>query len=111
MARTKFSELRDTVVAEPGAPERLAGLRAETLEEIRLHELRHGEAISQAELAGRSPRERSQSSNTPTTCVCRRCASTSMRSAHASSSSPCSTTTTVACRSISDGMTQPEAAV
>ena len=25
----------------------------ETLEEIRLHELRHGEAISQAELAGR----------------------------------------------------------
>ena len=53
MARTKFSELRDTVVAEPGAPERLAGLRAETLEEIRLYELRHGEAISQAELAGR----------------------------------------------------------
>jgi DNA-binding XRE family transcriptional regulator len=53
MARTKFSELRDTVVAEHGAPERLADLRAETLEEIRLYELRHGEAISQAELAGR----------------------------------------------------------
>ena len=53
MARTKFSELRDTVVAKPGAVERLAGLRAETLEEIRLYELRHGEAISQAELAGR----------------------------------------------------------
>ncbi len=53
MARTKFSQLRDTVVAEPGAPARLAGLRAETLEEIRLYELRHGEAISQAELAGR----------------------------------------------------------
>jgi DNA-binding XRE family transcriptional regulator len=53
MARTKFSELRDTVVAEPGAPERLADLRAETLEEIRLYELRHGEAISQAELACR----------------------------------------------------------
>ena len=53
MARTKFSELRDAVVAKPGAVERLAGLRAETLEEIRLYELRHGEAISQAELAGR----------------------------------------------------------
>ena len=53
MARTKFSELRDAVVAKPGAAERLAGLRAETLEEIRLYELRHGEAISQAELAGR----------------------------------------------------------
>jgi transcriptional regulator with XRE-family HTH domain len=53
MARTKFSQLRDAVVAEPGAPERLAGLRTETLEEIRLYELRHGEAISQAELAGR----------------------------------------------------------
>lgn len=47
MARTKFSELRDTVVAKPGAVERLAGLHAETLEEIRLYELRH------AELAGR----------------------------------------------------------
>jgi DNA-binding XRE family transcriptional regulator len=53
MARTKFSELRDDVVAKPGAPERLADLRAETFEEIRLYELRHGEAISQAELAGR----------------------------------------------------------
>ena len=31
----------------------LAGLRAGTLEENRLYELRHGEAISQAELAGR----------------------------------------------------------
>jgi DNA-binding XRE family transcriptional regulator len=53
MARTKFSELRTDVVARPGATERLAALRAETLEEIRLYELRHGEAISQAELAGR----------------------------------------------------------
>jgi len=53
MARAKFSRLRDAVVAEPGAAERLADLRAETLEEIRLYELRHGEAISQAELAGR----------------------------------------------------------
>ena len=53
MARTKFSELRDDVVARPGAAERLAALRVDTLEEIRLYELRHGEAISQAELAGR----------------------------------------------------------
>ena len=53
MARTKFSELRDQVDAKPGAAERMAGLRADTIEEIRLYELRHGEAISQAELAGR----------------------------------------------------------
>ena len=53
MARTKFSELRDAVVAKPGVTERLAALRVETLEEIRLYELRHGEAISQVELAGR----------------------------------------------------------
>ena len=53
MARTKFSNLSDSVVAKPGATERLAALRVETLEEIRLYELRHGEAISQVELAGR----------------------------------------------------------
>lgn len=53
MARSKFSELRDAVVAKPGASERQAGLRDETLEEIRLYELRHAEAVSQAELAGR----------------------------------------------------------
>lgn len=53
MARTKFSDLRDDVVAKPGAADRLAALRLETLEEIRLYELRHGEAISQVELAGR----------------------------------------------------------
>ncbi|MBX7070335.1 MAG: helix-turn-helix transcriptional regulator [Acidimicrobiales bacterium] len=53
MARTKFSELRDAVVAKPGAADRLAGLRAETMDEIRLYELRHAEAVSQAELAGR----------------------------------------------------------
>ena len=53
MARTKFSELGDAVVAKPGAAERLAVLRVETLEEFRLSELRHGEAISQVELAGR----------------------------------------------------------
>jgi DNA-binding transcriptional regulator YiaG len=53
MARTKFSELRKEVEARPGAKERLASRRAETLEEVRLYELRRAEAISQAELAGR----------------------------------------------------------
>lgn len=53
MARTKFSELRNDVTDRPGARDRLAAHRAETLEEIRLYELRHAEAVSQAELAGR----------------------------------------------------------
>ena len=49
----KFSELRDEVSARPGAAERMAKAREATLEEIRLYELRHAEAVSQAELAGR----------------------------------------------------------
>lgn len=53
MVRTKFTTLRDEVAAKPGAPQRLAALREETLEEIRLYEVRHREAVSQAELAGR----------------------------------------------------------
>jgi len=53
MARHKFSELRQQLEARPGAKERLAEKRAETLDEIRLYELRHAEAVSQAELAGR----------------------------------------------------------
>ena len=53
MARTKFSTLRDDVTAKEGASERIAAMRAEALEEIRLFELRHREAVSQAELAGR----------------------------------------------------------
>lgn len=53
MARTEFSELRKDVEARPGARERLAAARTETIEEIRLYELRHAEAVSQAELAGR----------------------------------------------------------
>jgi DNA-binding MarR family transcriptional regulator len=53
MARTKFSELGEAVEGRPGARERLAAKRAETLEEARLYELRHAEAVSQAELAGR----------------------------------------------------------
>jgi DNA-binding XRE family transcriptional regulator len=53
MARRKFSELRREVEARPGVSARLAAKRAETLEEIRLYELRHRAAVSQAELAGR----------------------------------------------------------
>jgi len=53
MARTKFSELRKQVEARPGAKDRLAAKRAETLGEIQLYELRHYEAVSQVELAGR----------------------------------------------------------
>ena len=53
MARKKFSELRKQVDERPGAAERLAAKRADTLEEIRLYELRHSEAVSQVELAGR----------------------------------------------------------
>ena len=53
MARHKFSELRQQLEARPDAKARLAEKRAETLEEIRLYELRHAEAVSQAELAGR----------------------------------------------------------
>ena len=53
MARTKFSELREAVEARPRARQRLAAKRAETLEEVRLYELRHAQAVSQAELAGR----------------------------------------------------------
>lgn len=53
MARTKFSELREQVEARSGAAGRLAAKRAETLEEIRLYELRHAEAVSQIDLAGR----------------------------------------------------------
>ena len=49
----EFSELRKQVEARPGAAERLAAKRAETLEEIRLYELRHAEAVSQVDLAGR----------------------------------------------------------
>ena len=53
MARTKFAQLRDDVLVRPGAADRLAKARAETLEEIRLYELRHRAAVSQATLAGR----------------------------------------------------------
>jgi DNA-binding Xre family transcriptional regulator len=50
---TKFTELRNEVLARPGTADALTGARAATLDEIRLFELRHSEAVSQAELAGR----------------------------------------------------------
>lgn len=53
MARTNFSDLRTEVLNRPGAAERLAAQRAETMDEIRLYELRRSQAVSQAELAGR----------------------------------------------------------
>jgi len=88
MPRTKFTQLRVAVVTKPGAGDRLATLRADTLEEIRLYELRHGEAIGQAELAGRLDVTRGAISkpSTPTTSASRRCASASKRSPPASSS-------------------------
>jgi DNA-binding XRE family transcriptional regulator len=53
MARTRFADLRADVLAQPGAPARLAAMRGEALDELRLFEIRHGLAVSQAELAGR----------------------------------------------------------
>jgi len=49
----KWSKLRDELMAKPGAKEGIERARKESLEEIRLYELRHAEAVSQAELAGR----------------------------------------------------------
>jgi DNA-binding transcriptional regulator YiaG len=50
---TKWSKLRDELMAKPGSEAAVARARQESLEEIRLYELRHAEAVSQAELAGR----------------------------------------------------------
>lgn len=49
----KWSKLRDELMAKPGAKEGIERARKESMEEIRLYELRHAEAVSQAELAGR----------------------------------------------------------
>lgn len=51
-AAKSYSDLHDKVVARPGATERLAALREETLAEIGLHELRRMLDRSQTELAG-----------------------------------------------------------
>ncbi len=46
-----YKELHDRVVARPGANERLAALREQTLAEIDLHDLRRALDVSQSELA------------------------------------------------------------
>ena len=46
-----YRELHDRVTARPGAAERLAGLRLDTLAEIGLHELRRSLQRSQTDLA------------------------------------------------------------
>lgn len=52
MPSTKnYRELHDEVVTRPGAAERLAALREETLVEIGLHELRRALERSQTEVA------------------------------------------------------------
>jgi ribosome-binding protein aMBF1 (putative translation factor) len=51
--RTNWSTLRKELEAEPGAEVAIERARAESADEIRVYELRHAAAISQAELAGR----------------------------------------------------------
>jgi hypothetical protein len=48
-----FAKLRDQVLSRPGGAEAMARARAETMEEIRLYELRHAEAMRQIEETGR----------------------------------------------------------
>lgn len=50
---TSWRKLRDELRTKPGAEEAIDRARQESLEELRLYELRHAEAVSQAELAGR----------------------------------------------------------
>ena len=68
MAR-QVLELRDAVVAKPGAAERLAGLRAETLEEIRLYELATAGDQPASSPAVSTSRKGDLRSSTLTTCV------------------------------------------
>ena len=49
----KWAEIRGELENRPGHAERAATLRRQTLEEIRLFELRRAEAVSQIEMAGR----------------------------------------------------------
>ncbi len=49
----QWSTLRDELRSKPGAAESIAAAQERALEELRLYELRHAEAVSQAELAGR----------------------------------------------------------
>lgn len=103
---TKWSELRDELRSKPSAQEVIDQARRGSAEELRLYELRHGEAVSQVELAGRLevPKGRSPSSSTPTMYASRCCVSISKRWAPAWSWLRCSTTTRSAgCRSTSVG--------
>ncbi|MBW3546599.1 MAG: helix-turn-helix domain-containing protein [Actinobacteria bacterium] len=50
---TKWSIVRAELRSKPGAEEAVAEARERSREELRLYELRHAEAVSQAELAGR----------------------------------------------------------
>ena len=50
---TSWRNLRDELRTKPGAEKAIDRARQESLEELRLYELRHAEAVSQAELAGR----------------------------------------------------------
>lgn len=49
----KWSDLRDKLMERPGAAEAVERARAAFDDEVRLYELRHAEALSQVELAGR----------------------------------------------------------
>ena len=49
----KWAEIRGDLDTRAGYGERAARLSAETLEEIRLYDLRRAEAVSQIEIAGR----------------------------------------------------------
>ena len=51
MATKNYRALHDEVLARPGAEERLAALRSETLAEVGLHALRRTRDRSQADLA------------------------------------------------------------
>lgn len=49
----KWSDLRDKMMERPGAAEAVERAQAGLEEELRLYELRHAEALSQVEVAGR----------------------------------------------------------
>jgi ribosome-binding protein aMBF1 (putative translation factor) len=49
----KWSDLRDEMMTRPGAAEAVERAQVDYDEEVRLYELRHAEALSQVEVAGR----------------------------------------------------------
>jgi DNA-binding Xre family transcriptional regulator len=50
---TKWADIRGDLAKRPGFEKRAKQLRDETLEEIRLYDLRRSQAISQIDMAGR----------------------------------------------------------